>query len=176
MTARPLPSSQPVTTRRTREQYLPLLLDRLLDDEPTKQSEAPEAYAVSRSQFRERVLRDLSYLLNTTNIEDLLDRARHEAVTSSTLNYGVPALAGNYLSQTKWERLETLIRRAIRDFEPRLIQHTLTIRPLFRDDVHTHYNVLHFEISGEIAMQPYPLAFTVQSAMDFENSRISLRA
>ena len=37
-----------------------------------------------------------------------------------------------------------------------------------------YYNVLTFEISGHIQMQPYPMEFTVQSNVDLETNRIEL--
>jgi len=113
-------------------------------------------------------------LLNTTDQSDLIDRQRYAAAADSTINFGVPALAGGYLSERKWMDIETIIRRAIKVFEPRLMPDSLVVKPLIKDDAGLHYNVLVFEISGLIQMSPYPLEFTVQSAVDLESSRIEL--
>jgi len=174
--ARALPSSVERTTKKGERRYLPTLFDRLCDDAPGETSEAPEAYASSRSQMRQIIQRDLALLLNTTDQSDLINRNRHPAAAQSTINYGVPALAGGYLSEKKWADIETMIRNAIKTFEPRLMPETLTVRPLLKDQASANYNVLTFEISGHIQMQPYPLEFTVQSAVDLENSRIELRS
>ena len=69
-----------------------------------------------------------------------------------------------------------MIRKAIRIFEPRLLPQTLVVRPLIKEHTAAHYNVLTFEISGHILMQPYPLEFIVQSSVDLESNRIELHS
>ncbi|HEV6968739.1 type VI secretion system baseplate subunit TssE [Roseateles sp.] len=173
--ARALPSDDAAPLRRKEAPFLPTLFDRLCDDAPLETSEAPERYAVNRSRLREIVLRDLQTLLNTTDISEQLDAQRFAAAASSTINYGVPPLAGGYLSEKKWGDIERMIRRAIERFEPRLVPGTLAVRPLGKESASAHYNVLTFEISGHIHMTPYPIAFVVQSAVDLETSRIDLQ-
>ena len=68
-----------------------------------------------------------------------------------------------------------MIRRAIGDFEPRLIPESLVVSP--RTDVDSageHRNVLAFEVRGLIHMDPYPLEFMVQSSLDLETSEIRI--
>lgn len=153
---------------------LPTLFDRLRDDEPSRTSEAANAYTVSRTQMRKIIQRDLAFLLNTINMEDLLDRDRHALAAASTINYGVPPLAGSYLSEHKWADIEQRLRRAIVDFEPRLMPEALKIVPLMKDGTERQYNVLLFEIRGAIRMDPYPMAFMVQSSVDLETNRMSV--
>lgn len=173
--ARALPSAHGLVQRQGEQVFMPTLLDRLCDDAPHESSEAPQTYAFNRGRMRETVLRDLSLLLNTTDQSDLIDAAQYPAAANSTLNYGVPALAGGYLSEKKWADIERMIRRAITQFEPRLVPQTLRVKPLLKDQASANYNVLTFEISGHIQISPYPIEFTVQSAVDLENSRIELR-
>lgn len=173
--ARALPSAHGLVQRQGEQVFMPTLLDRLCDDAPHESSEAPQTYAFNRGRMRETVLRDLSLLLNTTDQSDLIDAAQYPAAANSTLNYGVPALAGGYLSEKKWVDIERMIRRAITQFEPRLVPQTLRVKPLLKDQASANYNVLTFEISGHIQISPYPIEFTVQSAVDLENSRIELR-
>ena len=173
--ARALPSTVVNLAARTERRYLPTLFDRLCDDAPNDSVEAPEAYASSRSQMREIIQRDLALLLNTTDQSDLIDASVYREAAGSTINYGVPALAGGYLSEKKWADIEGMIRKAITTFEPRLMPETLVVRPLVKEQAQAHYNVLTFEISGHIDMQPYPAEFTVQSNVDLETNRIELR-
>jgi type VI secretion system protein ImpF len=172
--ARVLPSRVTPGQKRGERRYLPTLFDRLCDDAPGEKFEAPEAYASSRSEMRQIIQRDLALLLNTTDQGDLLDATRYPQACKSTINYGVPALAGGYLSEKKWADIETMVRQAILTFEPRLVPATLVVRPLLKEHTTAHYNVLTFEISGHIQMQPYPLEFTVQSNVDLETNRIEL--
>lgn len=158
-------------------QLLPTLFDRLRDDAPQRHSERPDAYTVTPAQMRRIIERDLAYLLNTTNCPLALDVERYPAVASSTLNYGVAPVAGGYLSAHKWHDLVGNIRRAILDFEPRMIPDSLVVTPLRTDDAPPHrYNVLRIEIRGLIHMDPYPMAFTAQSSLDLDTSRIALQS
>ncbi|QDL54678.1 type VI secretion system baseplate subunit TssE [Rhodoferax aquaticus] len=172
--ARPLPSTVERNSKKVERRYLPTLFDRLCDDAPSQSTESPEAYASSRSQLRQIILRDLALLLNTTDQSDLIDRKAYPAAAQSTINYGVPALAGGYLSEKKWVDIETMIRSAIVSFEPRLMPETLMVKPVLKEQASGNYNVLTFEISGHIQMQPYPLELTVQSSVDLETNRIEL--
>jgi type VI secretion system protein ImpF len=158
---------------RVNSRLLPTLFDRLRDEAPSRASESPSDYTVTPAQMRDIVQRDLAYLLNTTSAEDLIDRTRHADAASSALNFGVPPLAGSYLSERKWADIERIIRRAIQDYEPRLIPETVTVVPLMKEGgAAGEYNVLLFEIRALINLQPYPLAFTVQSAVDLETNRM----
>ncbi|MEJ8824249.1 type VI secretion system baseplate subunit TssE [Variovorax humicola] len=153
---------------------MPTLFDRLRDEAPSRASESPSEYTATPSQMRDIIQRDLALLLNTTNVEDLIDRRRYPEAASSTVNFGVRSLAGSYLSTRKWEDIERIIRRAIADYEPRLLPDTVTVLPLMKDGVHDQYNVLLFEIRAMINLKPYPLELTVQSSVDLETSRMSI--
>ncbi|WP_211455189.1 type VI secretion system baseplate subunit TssE [Collimonas antrihumi] len=167
-------SQKHVAPRQPNAHLLPTLFDRLRDDEPLRSAEAPGEYTVTRAQMRKIIQRDLAFLLNTANMEDLLDRNRHALAAASTINYGVPPLAGSYLSEHKWADIERRLRRAIFDFEPRLIPDSLQIVPLMKEGAERQYNVLLFEIRGAIRMDPYPMAFMVQSSVDLETNRMSV--
>jgi type VI secretion system protein ImpF len=154
---------------------LPTLFDRLRDEAPSQASELPSAYTVSASQMRDIVQRDIGFLLNTTNAEDLIDRKRHAEAASSTVNFGVPPLAGSYLSERRWTDIERIIRLAVLRYEPRLIPASVSVVPLMKEEGGAGAcNVLLFEIRALIDVQPYPLAFTVQSAVDLETNRMSV--
>ncbi|MCA8293413.1 type VI secretion system baseplate subunit TssE [Burkholderia sp. AU30198] len=165
------------TPRRASSHLMPTLLDRLRDDAPHRQTETPEEYTVTRKQMRDIVQRDLAYLLNTTSIEDRIDRNRHPQAAASTVNFGVPPLAGTFIASRQWNDVEKMISRAIGDFEPRLIPNSLVVAPRTHADTDSageHHNVLAFEVRGLIHMDPYPLEFMVQSSLDLETSEIRI--
>lgn len=169
------PRAADAAPARVNAHLLPTLFDRLRDEAPSRTSELPCDYAVTPAQMRDIVQRDLAFLLNTTNAEDLIDRKRHAQAAASTINFGVPPLAGSYLSQRKWADIERIIRRAVHDYEPRLIPETVSVVPLTKEDgAAEEYNVLLFEIRAQIHLRPYPLEFTVQSAVDLETNRMSV--
>jgi type VI secretion system protein ImpF len=159
---------------RVNTQLLPTLFDRLRDEQPAQKTEAASAYTVSAAQMRDIIQRDLTYLLNTTNIDDLIDGERFADAASSCINFGVRPLAGGYLSERRWEDIEQIIRRAIADFEPRLIPDTVMVLLLAKEDAHEGYNVLQFEIRAMINLKPYPLELTVQSSVDLETNRVQV--
>jgi len=156
--------------RRASARLLPTLLDRLRDDAPSQQTESPDEYAVTREQMRRIVQRDLAFLFNTTNLEDQIDRARYPAIAASTINFGLPPLHTNATGSRGWEALERAVRRAIRDFEPRLLPETLTVT---RAPESAEYG-LAFEVRGTLWMEPYPLEFIVQSTVDLEANRLEV--
>ncbi|NPT38354.1 type VI secretion system baseplate subunit TssE [Paraburkholderia xenovorans] len=111
----------PSSPRRADSYLLPTLFDRLRDDAPHRQTEVPGEYAVTRTQLRDIIQRDLAYLLNATNLGDLIDPQRYPLVAASTVNFGVPPLAGAFMASRKWADIEKTIKDAIGRFEPRLI-------------------------------------------------------
>ncbi|MFC0400788.1 type VI secretion system baseplate subunit TssE [Paraburkholderia rhizosphaerae] len=162
--------------RRAEPHLLPTLFDRLRDDAPHKQTEAAREYAVTRAQMRDIIQRDLAFLLNATSIEGAIDRQRYPHAAASTINFGVPPLAGAFTASRQWADIEVAIKRAIHEFEPRLIPASVRVVPLTDAGSKGHYNELAFEIHGMIRMDPYPLEFLVQSSLDLETSRLNTSA
>lgn len=159
---------------RAHAQLLPTLFDRLRDEMPSRNTESPTDYVATPDRMRGIIQRDLTFLLNTTNAEDLIDRVRFPDAAASTINFGMPPLAGSHLSEHRWADIERLIRRAIADHEPRLRADSVTVRPLAREGASDRYNVLLFEIRALIDVRPYPLALTVQSSVDLETGRMRI--
>jgi len=162
--------------RRAETHLLPTLFDRLRDDAPSRKTEAPGEYAVTRTQMRDIIQRDLAFLLNATSIEDQIDRRRFPCAAASTINFGVQPLAGAFTASRNWADIERIIRRAIVDFEPRLIPDSVKVVPLAPVGSQGRYNHLAFEIHGMIRVDPYPLEFIVQSSLDLETSRLQTTA
>ncbi|MGF6477906.1 type VI secretion system baseplate subunit TssE [Paraburkholderia sp. JPY419] len=160
---------------RHRQAYMPSLIDRLLDDAPARRSERPDAYAPNSEGMRRIIQRDLSLLLNTTNLDDEMDIARYPMLAESVVNYGIPALSGSYLASRNWETVEKMVRNAIVRFEPRLIPESLRIRPLNSENP-VRYSQLVFEIHGLMRWSPYPLEFRIQSAFDIETNHVTFDA
>ncbi|WP_219210051.1 type VI secretion system baseplate subunit TssE [Variovorax boronicumulans] len=168
------PRPADATAARANAQLLPTLFDRLRDEHPARKSELPSEYTANAAQVRDIIQRDLAFLLNTTNAEDLIDRERYPDAAASSINFGVQPLAGSYLSERRWADIERIIRRAISDYEPRLIPETVTVLPLMKEGASDEYNVLLFEIRAMINLKPYPLELTVQSSVDLETNRMSV--
>jgi type VI secretion system protein ImpF len=160
--------------RRMTGWMMPTLMDRLRDDSPHRQTELPDEYAPTQRQMRDIVQRDIAYLLNTTNIEEQIDLKEYPEAAASTINFGMPQLAGTFASAQKWEGIQKVIKRVITDFEPRLIPDSLEVALITKVTAQSHYNSLLFEVRGMIHMEPYPLEFLVQSSLDLETSEIRI--
>ena len=118
-----------------KNQLLPSLFDRLTDEEPRRKKEARSDQVINLDQYRQAVLRDILYLLNTCNMQaETMGIDLTENVRSSTLNYGIPPLSGINFSDIEWQDVEQNIKQAIIDFEPRLENKTLQVIVNTSDD------------------------------------------
>jgi type VI secretion system protein ImpF len=154
-----------------RERLQPSLLDRLTDDEPDKTVESRERRVMSVRTLREGVLRDLAWLLNTTNLFSVTERHGLPHLANSIINYGMPDIAGISLAGMNTGDLERSIRQAIWDYEPRLIRASVTVKAL---PVGDSTNKIMFEIEGDMWAQPYPERLYLKSELDIDRASISL--
>jgi type VI secretion system protein ImpF len=157
-----------------REALQPALLDRLTDHEPSRKVEGREQRVISRAQLRACVLRDLSWLFNTTNLSGEVDFTAYPLVEQSTLNYGLVPLSGSLISSLDLAELDQILKRAILRFEPRILPQTLSVRGVPPKEPLTHHNVLSFEITGSLWGQPYPLELLLKTDMDLESGEIRI--
>ena len=156
-----------------RDTLQPALLDRLTDHEPSRKVESRQERVISRTQLRASVLRDLSWLFNTTNLASDADLAAFPLVAQSTLNYGLPPLSGQIVSSLDLSRLERVLKDALLRFEPRILPQTLSVRGI-APGTETHHNVLSFEIKGDLWGHPYPLEMLLKTEVDLESGEIRI--
>ncbi len=172
-----------------KQRLTPTLYDKLVADLEISglrdmSDEAPEIsrekfryYSVPRlERFNETALRatirrDLAWLLNTTNLESLVDLEAYPHVRDSVLNYGLTDLAGRTLNRRAVLARAREIRRAVRVFEPRLSREGLTVDPIDDDDPHA----LTFMIQGDItsAAQTMPVKFRTE--VEAETATVNVR-
>jgi type VI secretion system protein ImpF len=156
------------------ERLQPALLDRLTDDEPLETREPREARLLSRGRLRQAVLRDLTWLLNTTRLDADTDMAHAPHARRSVMNFGLPALSGKTASTFDATDLARAIRQAILDFEPRILPGTLDVRTLMDAGALDHHNVIGVEIRGHLWAQPVPLELLVRTAIDLETGHVEI--
>lgn len=154
-----------------RERLQPSLLDRLSDDEPDSQVESRERRVLSVRSLREGVLRDLAWLLNTTNLLSVSDVPRLPHLANSVLNYGMPDMSGASLANMNMGDLERAIRQAIWDFEPRLVRSSVSVKAVAKQDSITK---IMFEIEADMWAQPYPERLFLKTELDLDLAHISL--
>ncbi|MFN0059365.1 MAG: type VI secretion system baseplate subunit TssE [Planctomycetota bacterium] len=153
------------------ERLQPSLLDRLRDDEPDNRLEARDRRVLSLERLREGVLRDLEWLLNSTDLSAVFDLEQYPHIANSTLNFGLPALAGHTASGTDIPEVERLVREAILRFEPRILRNSLRVRAVVAED-QLNRNALSFEIVGDLWAQPMPLQLFLRTELDLESGAV----
>jgi type VI secretion system protein ImpF len=156
------------------ERLQPSLLDRLTDDNPGSREESRDQRVFSVRRLREVVLRDLGWLMNTTNLQTHEDLSDYPEVARSVLNYGIGELAGLLSSSLDSIALEQKLRAAIRQFEPRILSHSLKVRVITASE-QMNKHALTFEISGELWAQPIPLQLYLRTDVDLETGQVSVQ-
>lgn len=161
------------------ERLQPSLLDRLMDDEPDKAQESREQRVLSVRQMRQGVLRDLVWLLNTTNLgvvsslDPSFDLEDYPDVKSSVLNYGMPDLAGKTLSGSDPAAVEVALKKALLMYEPRLVPRSLSVRVRVASG-QMGRNAMTMEIEGELWAQPLSERVFLRTQLDLETGNVSV--
>jgi type VI secretion system protein ImpF len=165
-----------------RDRLQPSLLDRLFDHDPQSNREASEQRVLSRQQLRAAVLRDLSWLFNSTRpepepnserLDDLALWARHDHARRSVINYGMPAFAGTTLSTLDTPSMEDAVKQSIINFEPRIDAETLEVRVNL--EARDQHNILQLIIRGHMWNQPVPLELLLSAHVDLETGSTRVR-
>ncbi|MGF1526046.1 MAG: type VI secretion system baseplate subunit TssE [Candidatus Competibacterales bacterium] len=159
-----------------KERLQPFLLDRLSDDNPRQRVESRESRTMSWQKLRQGVLRDLAWLMNTCRLEAGMDLAAYPEVRRSVLNYGLPDLTGQTISDiaSDAQDLEETLKRALIFFEPRLLPKTLKVQ-ISTDTEQMNRNALAFDIEGELWARPAPLFLRLRTELDLDNGDISIQ-
>jgi type VI secretion system protein ImpF len=153
----------------------PVLLDRLTDEQPDNRKPEPvQARIMSRRAYRDGILRDLRWLLNSSNSVATIDFTGHGEAQRSVINFGVAELSGRLASNVDKSELENMIRRAIVDFEPRILPQNLEVQVTLSEGAMDSHNVLAVVIRGQLWSIPYPLEMLLRSDIDLETGQVVL--
>jgi type VI secretion system protein ImpF len=112
-------------------------------------------------------LRDLNWLLNSSNLTAVQNLDSYPEVAKSVVNYGMPCFSGHTVSGVDVAEIERRLRQAICDFEPRILRRTLSVR-LFKDEQQMNHNAMTFDIEGELWAHPAPLHVHLKTELDLE--------
>jgi type VI secretion system protein ImpF len=152
-----------------RDRINPSLLDRLTDEAPG--AAGGRGAFSSLSELRRSVLRDLTWLFNTTQLFDAESAEAWPQVRKSVLNYGLPPLAGMHASALDINRLERALRQAIVDFEPRILPDSVSVKAQLERDSIDHHNVVSLHIAGLLWAQPVPIELLLRTELDLESGQ-----
>lgn len=155
-----------------KEKLQPSLLDRLTDLRPDVRTNTAGVRVLSVDELREGVRRDLGALFNATALETVEDLSDYPNVQRSTLNFGMPDLSGKTASGVDLDELERSLGRAIRDFEPRLLEDTVKVASDASDG--RSHNLMIATIEAELWSQPLPQKLLLRTELDLENGEVKL--
>jgi type VI secretion system protein ImpF len=156
-----------------KERLQPSLLDRLTDDEPDQKLESRDKRILSPDKLRDSVRRDLTWLLNTPSLATVADLEEYPEVERSTVNFGLPELTGRAAASLEIAQLERMLRRAILDFEPRLLKDSVNVR-LVADPDQMNHNAMRFDIEADLWSEPIPLRLYLRTELDLENGDVKV--
>ncbi len=168
----------------SQERLQPSLLDRLTDSDPSSSRESLDARVLSKQQLRAAVLRDLSWLFNTTAQEPPLRSPDVEGRTmwqqapearESVLNYGLPPLSGATMIVMDFPWLEHEIRAAIIRFEPRIDPDSLVVTVTDERMNGKQPTMLRLVIRGLMWNQPVPLELLLSADVDVDTGQAAVR-
>ena len=156
---------------KSQERLQPSLLDRLIDDDPSKTHESDDKRTLTKQALRQAVLRDLSWLLNATGHGPPIEEKQFPNAYRSVLNFGVPTMSGQFASSMQRASMEQILRQAIVNFEPRILQRTLEVEVVLDGYAMDSHNQAGLMIRGMLWAQLVPLEFLMRSRIDLEEGR-----
>jgi type VI secretion system protein ImpF len=149
----------------------PSVLDRLIDDEPDVEVEAPAHRARRLADLKVQVKRDLEWLLNSRRAP-LEIPAGLADVRDSLLTFGLPDFTHANLSAGEGQaELRRSIERAIERFEPRLSDVVVTLVECRDFD-----RSLRFRIDARLRVEPAPEPITFDSLLKLPTKSFEVQA
>lgn len=154
------------------ERLQPSILDRLTDDEPKTKAENANNRVIDIRRLREIIQRDLSWLLNTGNLDSEIDPEQFPNVRRSVVNYGVPDTTGDYSTRARASDVRDAIRAAIELFEPRILDGSLTV--ISRSQDVGRESLIAFDIMADMWAEPVPTELYLRSQFDTTTGHVTL--
>jgi type VI secretion system protein ImpF len=155
------------------ERLQPSLLDRLTDQNPGTVKETREARVIDLNRLREIIQRDLSWLLNTQNAQDIIDPDMFPRAAASVLNYGLPEVAGSFTGEEKARAIRRSIEQAIAAHEPRIIEGSVDVQLRSDGDDGPDMTVA-LDIRADMWAQPMPLELYLRSKVDVTTGEVDV--
>ncbi|MGH8137965.1 MAG: type VI secretion system baseplate subunit TssE [Steroidobacteraceae bacterium] len=138
---------------------------------PNVELEPADRRLVSRARLRECVLRDLSWLFNSLNLDSSQDLTAFPEVAASVLNFGLPSFAGRMTSSIDPLESAQRLRRAVELFEPRLSAVRVRPQPPTQEESD---GTLEFTIDAQLWGYPTPQQLELHTKIDTMTGDISV--
>ncbi len=124
------------------------------------------------SGLREDLARDVTSLLNTTNLGSAEDISKYEYVTTSILNYGLTDLSVLFMDDGEVDNLCDELSTVLRDFEPRLLRDSIAVE---RDTSVDRSSLrLRFRVSAEMKSTPSNIPVEFVADLELESGKMRI--
>ena len=147
----------------------PSVLDRLIDLEPRLSTESVSSRFGGVDELKRAVRRDLEWLLNTRRMVGIYAEAGEE-INRSIVTYGVPDITGvNIESKAESSGLRSAVEEAIRIFEPRFIDVSVSMEPMTSLD-----RQLRLKIEAKLDVDPVPEPMVFDTVLQLGSGTIAV--
>jgi type VI secretion system protein ImpF len=163
-----------MTDPQSRTFVAPCLLDRLTLDPSEGYDQGRGSAGMSPVKYRQAVLRDLQYLLNSKAHPVGDDIGAFKEISGSVYNYGMRDVCGLTISEFRASEVETEVLRAIRCFEQRIDGDSLTV-DVESSGTEGGRMMISIEIKGKLWVQSSREDFPVHLEMDIETGHYAVR-
>jgi type VI secretion system protein ImpF len=148
------------------------LLDRLIDEAPEKQHDAPVTANDAMDALRRSVRRDLETLLNSRRRWRSWPVELRE-LNLSALAFGIPdCTAGTFHDKRQREVLRAEVEDTLRRFEPRFAR----VRVSLVDSKNTLEATLRLQIDALLHADPAPEAISFETVVDATTADVVVRS
>lgn len=144
------------------------VLDRLVDDAPREALDAASAWEAPLEDIRERLLRDVEWLLNTRRIVDPAPESYPE-LCRSVYHFGLPDLTSLPDTDESKMRLARSVEECLGIFEPRLM--SVRVTPGETADEKGGRR-LHLVIEGLLRADPSPERVVFDTVVETGSGRV----
>jgi type VI secretion system protein ImpF len=147
------------------------LLDRLIDEAPEKQVDAPVTANDAMEALRRSVRRDLEMLLNSRRRWRSWPVELRE-LDLSVLSYGIPdCTAGTFHDKRQREVLRAEVEDTLRRFEPRFAR----VRVALVETKNSLDSTLRLQIEALLHADPAPEAISFETVVDATTADVMVR-
>lgn len=149
------------------------VLDRLLDDSPGSEREAPKRHAETLREMRAAVRRDIENLLNS-RWSLFAPPGQYGELEKSLANFGVPDFTASYLRAVEDPAiLCRIIERALFLFEPRL--RNVRVEPI-RNESDRVQRIFRFRIEAILRVDPIENRVTFDTSLEPTSGKLILES
>lgn len=146
------------------------VLDRLIDREPQAAADPVDGWGGSVARYRQSVLRDLEWLLNTRRTPDPAPDDL-PLVRDSIYNYGLPDLSSLSADSPGDRRLLLReVQRTLQAYEPRLD----SVRVSAAEPAETSRPQIRLAVEGLLLMEPEPERVTFDTVLELSSGHFDV--